>query len=180
MIFSKKQIGVLLLISLFGIPVIFTGYFYIAQMLIEHSMEEAMETENLQTISLPTEEIVWIKKEKEVLIKNQLFDVKSYNRQGSITILKGLFDIKEKELKNKLLAFNLKKESKEIKQVHVLQIIFLCLYSPLTNRFSDDPLFQKQLPYRAYKNGFIPGNFVSIPSPPPQLCWSLLLTPNLI
>ena len=102
------------MISLFGIPVIFTGYFYIAQMLIEQSMEEAMETENLQTISLPTEEIVWLKKGKEVLIKNQLFDVKSYKKQGSITIIKGLFDIKENELKNKLLAFNLKKERRSV------------------------------------------------------------------
>lgn len=177
MIFSKKQIGILLLISLFGIPVIFTCYFYIEQTLIEHSMEEAMETENLETISVPNDEIVWLKKGKEVLIKNELFDVKSYKRQGPITILKGLYDIKENELKNKLLAFHLKKESR---QLQVLQIIFLCLYPPLKHSFSDYAPFVKQHPYGLYKNDFITGNFVSIPSPPPQPRRPLLLTTNLI
>jgi hypothetical protein len=180
MIFSKKQIGVLLLISLLSMPLIFRGYFYFAQIWIEHSMEEAMETKNLQTISIPTEEIVWVKKGKEMLIKNQLFDVKSYKKQGTLTIIKGLYDLKENELKNKLLAFNLKKESKERKQVHVLQIIFLCLYPPLKSSFSDYPLFVKQHPYRAYKNDFIHGNFVSIPVPPPQPANSYLLTSTVI
>ena len=155
------------MIGLTGIPVFFSIYFYFAQISIEQEMEQALLFEPLQEVMIPTHEIVWLKNGKEILVKNQPFDVKSFKQHGNVTIFKGLCDKNEKELKIKLLAGNREKENNGRKQEQLLRIIFMSLYpqylKPDINYFASDTRI-----YGAHHSIFIQDKFVAIITPPPR------------
>ena len=62
------------------------------------AMEEKLEQSSLQTIIVSTNELVWLEKDREVLINGKLFDVKSTSIINDSTRLTGLFDIEENEI----------------------------------------------------------------------------------
>ena len=62
-------------------PVFYSAYYYIAKMYIEFSMEEAMEHEQLEELTLVTKDIIWLKKNKEILVGKEMFDIKSLRKR---------------------------------------------------------------------------------------------------
>jgi hypothetical protein len=156
------------MLGLTSMPVFISAYFYIAQMQIEDQMEQALESENLQEISIPTNEIIWLKKDKEILVGNQLFDVKNYQQQGSFTLFKGLIDSKEKELKSKLLACTTDKESTGKKQKQLFRMIFSTLFFLNKTSFNHWRFSQKQHQYAVFNDMNIADKYASLISPPPR------------
>ena len=65
------------MLALSIMPLLFSFYFIIHQKVIHHRMEEKLERSFLQTIKLKKEDLVWVKKGKEILVGNHLFDIKS-------------------------------------------------------------------------------------------------------
>jgi hypothetical protein len=63
-------------------------------------MIEKLETSNLQKISIPRNSVTWFKKNKEIVLGNRLFDVKSSEVNRDSIIFTGLFDDQETRIKN--------------------------------------------------------------------------------
>ena len=76
-------------------PLLFSVYTIIEKKMIEHRMEE-----KLQTITLDASAVIWLKKNKELLINGKPFDVKSISRNGDHIIVTWLYDLEEKSLKS--------------------------------------------------------------------------------
>ena len=67
---------------------------------LQHQALERLEKASLQTISIPLSKLVWEKKNREVNIDGELFDVKNFSVNGSEVVLTGLYDKKETAIKN--------------------------------------------------------------------------------
>lgn len=61
-------------------------------------MQEKIESESLQNITVHNGEFVWIKMHKEVLINGKMFDIKTYQTKADETVFIGLFDNDEKKI----------------------------------------------------------------------------------
>ena len=65
-------------------------------------MEEKLEKSFVQTIRLKKEDLVWVKKGKEIRIGNHLFDIKSIEENNGVCEIKGLYDEDEDLLHEQL------------------------------------------------------------------------------
>jgi hypothetical protein len=91
------------------------------QLHIQHEMIEKLEKESLLTIRVKTASIQWVKPKKECALNGEMFDIKWMQVIGDETILTGLYDEKEKELK-RMLRRQTDQESKQAQ--HMLQLFF--------------------------------------------------------
>jgi len=81
-------------------------YFFIQaaeQKAARKRMEERMEKEIFQTISVRTGDINWAEEGKEAWIGGRMFDIKSFRREADRYILTGLFDEEETALVKDLI-----------------------------------------------------------------------------
>ena len=76
-------------------PVLFTAFFVLKQRQIRHRMKEQMEIQQLHTILLASDEVVWVKAGKEILLDGKLFDIKLTEQKNGIITFQGLFDEEE-------------------------------------------------------------------------------------
>lgn len=78
-------------------------YYQARQAYVRFEMEEKLEKEKLQKIRIPAHKVVWYKKNKELIVEGNLFDVKEERlmRDGSIEFT-GLFDFEETEIAKRL------------------------------------------------------------------------------
>jgi len=60
----------------------------------------------LVTLRLPAASVQWHEEGKECIVGDRLFDVKEMEQEGSILILRGLYDEKEKALLSRLYALS--------------------------------------------------------------------------
>lgn len=129
-------------------------------------MKEKLETELLHTIILPEKEIVWVKKNKEIRIGKELFDVKSMLKENNKIIITGVFDHEETEIEQKLghLSGNPNNPNP----------MLIKLFTLLQNIFSGTGSFEKQYDFSCpieYTFYITPG-LTELPqqvvTPPPQ------------
>jgi hypothetical protein len=115
------------MLTLIAAPFLFFVCFLAQQKLQQHRMLENLENASLQTITINKIDVIWVKKNKEVLIEGELFDVKSYSTTDDKIILTGLFDKVEdaltKNYANKIHSS--KNESTPINEL-VLKCMFAC------------------------------------------------------
>ena len=130
-------------------------------------MEEKMKQEKLQTITLLASSVTWLKKNKEILVNGEPFDIKHYSLQGKYIIVSGLYDEQEKALKKKIQS-GIEHSGRHCQ---VLKICFLAFY------FQPTDATEILLP----ENKIVfPETTVSNPSelplpvtvPPPRYTWS--------
>lgn len=96
------------------LPMLIAIVFLLHQQHIKKNMEEQMEHQYLQTITIPLQNLHWIEKGKEIKIDDELFDVKEYFIQNNVAVLTGLFDKKEKSLHKELeKMINNQKQNRE-------------------------------------------------------------------
>lgn len=98
MFLNLKKILTAALLLIVAVPLFFSAGFLIKQKLIQHQMKERLEKVSLQTVTLPLSDIRWIKKNKEISIDGNLFDVKSITVSGNNAIITGLYDFDENKL----------------------------------------------------------------------------------
>lgn len=96
--FLKTKILTAFLLLLSALPVICTIVYLVKLEINAFAMEEKLEQASLQTVTVSCNQLVWVKKNKEVLINGKLFDVKStFIGNGNIR-LTGLFDADEEKI----------------------------------------------------------------------------------
>lgn len=111
-------------------PLFFSSLLLIKQQYARHKIKEKLETGLLHTIILPENGIVWVKKNKEIRIDNELFDVKSILKENNKIIITGVFDHEETEIEQKLgnLSCNANNPNPILtKLFSFLQNIFSCM-----------------------------------------------------
>jgi hypothetical protein len=108
---SFKKIISFSLLTIVTMPIVLCSYFLWQQHGIKEEMEEQLEAKNLTTIKVHKNSIQWIEDDKEILVNNQMFDVKSIEQNNDTLIITGLFDYAEKEIKQKLSSLLNKKNT---------------------------------------------------------------------
>lgn len=130
-------------------------------------MKEELEQSLLQELVIPTGELQWFKPGKEIVVDNQLFDIKSirYSEDGNAYIT-GLFDKEET-----ILVYQMKKDGDEQNRNssrQVIQLFKMIQSLPATGNLN------AELPPIALISRIIPGapllpnGFNTISTPPPQ------------
>jgi hypothetical protein len=94
----QKKIVAFMFLLIMAIPVFISAKFILEESLILLGVDEKMETETLQSIAIAKTDIVWLKTGKEVLVGDQLFDVKHAESRNDSLFLTGYFDAEETEL----------------------------------------------------------------------------------
>lgn len=94
----KKQTTALGLLLLVALPLLLSVFIFLKQNILQNQRKQRFETEQLQTITVSSENINWEKPGKEVLINGKLFDVKSFKTSGTNIVLTGFYDHKEDNL----------------------------------------------------------------------------------
>jgi hypothetical protein len=105
----KKIITAFILLLILAIPLLFSVSALVKQQIAQYQRNEKFSKEILQTITVSSSEIYWVKPEKEILFKGKLFDVKSYTKYGSSISLTGFFDRKEDKLVQQIVKLALQK-----------------------------------------------------------------------
>ena len=83
-------------------PLLLSSLFLFRQQATRHKIKEQLETGILHSLSLPEKDIIWVRKNKEIRIGNDLFDVKSIIKHNDSVLVTGLFDHEETELEQML------------------------------------------------------------------------------
>lgn len=83
---------------LMALPLMFISGILLKQGIIRYQREQRMEKELLQTVTVATEKIHWIKKGKEILLEGRMFDIKNFRQQKDRFVLTGFFDDEEDAL----------------------------------------------------------------------------------
>jgi hypothetical protein len=103
----KNIITAFLLLLILATPLFFSVSILIKQQIVQSQRNEKFNKEILQTITVSSSEIYWVKPEKEILFNGKLFDVKSYTNNGNNILLTGFFDHKEDKLVQQIVKLAL-------------------------------------------------------------------------
>ncbi len=139
----------------------------IRESIVRWEMKEALEKEELITIFADPKEVIWEEEGKECRINRSLFDVKDVEKINGRYKLKGLYDVREKEIEEQLANMN-GKENKQ--QSSTISKIFNLRY--LNNEASNLPakIFTfVELNLLIDHNDNYHHPYLSITNPPPEL-----------
>ena len=103
---GTKKVTAWGLMLLMAFPLFLSIGMFIHQNIIQGQREQRLNSENLQTINISAEKLVWVKARKEVLINGRLFDVKSFKTSGVDILLSGFYDTKEDKLVGNIQNLN--------------------------------------------------------------------------
>jgi len=147
-------------------PLLFTLLFLYKQQLIRHEVKEKLEDKLLHTIIVPEAEVEWVRHNKEISIKDRLFDIKSFSIKNGQYVFTGLYDDEETTLIN---DFEKNTEQKNEGEHQVLSTLFQLLQSMYPG-YSDETLIFRSISkaYRPLILQNISSPFINILTPPPQ------------
>lgn len=161
-----KTILTVFLLAAFSIPLLSPVALQVKQLYVQWQMLEALEKQELVQVRIKTSDIEWIKDKKECWVNGEMFDVKQLKTLNDETLLTGLYDKKEKEIK-KLLEERTKDQQKSgkakqmAKRYSALKNIFYTTELPNPVCVSEKLLLTVTCPI--YKRPFI-----GITIPPPK------------
>lgn len=98
---SSTNIKATFLLLIVAIPLFLSIGFLLTQLTIQFQMEYELETAARQKFTLGTNQVHWIKKNKEILINGKFFDLKSFTVNKDSIIVEGIFDEEEDSLNEK-------------------------------------------------------------------------------
>jgi hypothetical protein len=162
----KKILAAAMLISL-AAPLFFLVAFFIKQQHIQHEMKERLEYASLQTITIKKAEFKWLKKNKEIIIDGQLFDVKSLIINNNEIIVTGLFDHDENKLE-KVFSSVMHQKKNETAPINklILKFILTPVFLKAQAAFVSCPLRKTTSLYGFYQEAMV-SQYYSIIVPPP-------------
>jgi len=165
---TKKNCSILFLLLLVCLPLLFSLYSVVGKIVIELEMEERMEKENLQEINLGEGSVIWLKKDKEILINGEPFDIKRIKRHADKITVWGLYDLKEKALKKHIRDYLDKKETSSKASSTILLFLFAsCKYSEDTIDCSNLFVFNTVYTWCSYQDKGCT-QYRDIVKPPPR------------
>jgi hypothetical protein len=163
----NQKITAFLLLVLILAPLSYMFILQSRQQRIRQRMKYQLEQSLLQDIVMPAAELQWFKPGKEIVIDNQLFDIKCirYGEDGNAYI-SGLFDKEET-----ILVYAMKKDWNEQNRNssrQVIQLFKMIQSIPEPDQLLLAPLTNTESPKTMTGNPFLPAGFTSISTPPPQ------------
>lgn len=91
-----KLISTILLLVLVLEPVISPFVLQLHQLSVQHKMKERLEEEMLHTIIIAKTDLRWVKPGKEIVLGENMFDIKTMTDRGNGTLLiTGIYDFEE-------------------------------------------------------------------------------------
>ena len=168
----RKTISIFALCLATLLPMCLSGLYIAGRILIRITMMEKMEKDELQTISIPTDQIRWFKKNHELMIDGKMFDVKSISLQGDISMITGLFDDDDTELHEALAGMH---EQKNKGQNNALLLYKVCLgiiavHNALINQPASVNTIELKLSFAQYEDNILQ-SYLPVFSPPPESVW---------
>ncbi len=150
-------------------PILFLIAFFIKQQHIQHEMKEKLEYASLQTITIKKSEFKWVKKNKEIIIDGQLFDVKSIVIYKDEIVVKGLFDDDENELE-KVFSSVMHQKKNEPSPISKLILKFILTPVFIKNHVAYSPwLAPNVLTFFGYYDEDLTSQHFAIKTPPPVI-----------
>ena len=158
-----KKLTAFFLLLVGAMPFLFTLFFLCKQQIIRHEMKEKLEEELLHTISLPKDEVVWVKYDQEIIVGDKMFDIKSFSEKNGVYFFIGLFDAEETALNDFL-----EKETDD-KNENALSQLFQWLQAPCTSLAFDPCVIIDHTKISCFPIlQHISSPFINILTPPPQ------------
>ena len=129
-------------------------------------MEEKLEKSFLQTIRLKKEDLVWVKKGKEISIGGHFFDVKSIKENNGVYEIQGLYDEDEDFLHKHL---NESQSNTDQQSQKTLLHFFLQLYTVSENISSEQLNITIRPEHSDYFSFHLPSPSSELLTPPPNV-----------
>lgn len=167
---SKKILsGTLLLAG--SLPVLFALFFLVKQQMIRHKMLEELEHRHLQTITLPAEDVHWVKKGIEIWVQGKMFDIKYFSEKNGQFTCTGLFDEEETALNKQVEKdFNQKNESGNRMLTQLFQWLQAVYPGAEYNDLFALIIERRETSFYSLK---IPSVYTKILTPPPRSVYSI-------
>lgn len=162
-----KHIAIVFLLAAFAMPLLIPAVWQLKQAHVQWEMHEALEKQELTHIKIKTSDIKWIKIKKECVINGEMFDVKKLEIVNDETILTGLYDKKEKQIKINLEDYA--KNQQQSNKLHHLVKLFTVLFSNTDTVKTPAPLYAEvNLRYTFIHSIYSPP-FLCYITPPPKI-----------
>jgi hypothetical protein len=162
-----KNIFTSLLIATLLLPLIAPTVLQLQQRYVQWEMMEALEKKQLITITVGAAAVHWVKKGKECVVNNQLFDVKNIQKQNGKLLLTGLFDKKEQQIKEQLEAHT---NDQQKQQQHTKFIKLILQLAALSSREISVYKIEKLTSFHnpLFKNSRYQSLYCQTTTPPPK------------
>lgn len=157
-----KTFSSLFLLLLVALPLVYVTNLQVSEIINRHQMMERLEEDALQTISIPMQELIWVKKGKEILVNNKRYDVKKIVFKNNMAFVTGLFDEEEDAI--------LKKMNKQhsSQQTALLKIWFPVFKILLKEPIAVTPINWLKNEYQIYCSLKLPTTLLQVITPPPK------------
>lgn len=163
----KKSFTALGFLLITAAPLFFSISVLVRQQIVQYQREERLEKEKLQTITLSSEAVIWVKAGKEILYNGRLFDVKSYEKKGADIRFTGFFDCKEYKLVQQIEKLALQKnQSGSPFNEQAIKFIFFPAFTVQHETSCCIKWQYLSLHYHEYDE-MIPPYYYSVPEHPP-------------
>lgn len=161
-----KTILTVFLLAAFSIPLLSPVALQVKQLYVQWQMLEALEKQELIHVRIKTADIEWIKDKKECWINGEMFDVKEMQVINDETLLTGLYDKKEKEIKRSLK--DMAKNQQQSGKLQQLVKLFSVMAANAEN-LNLPPLDCIDINNRnQFRNSIYTNPFLGYTSPPPK------------
>ena len=149
-------------------PAFYSIHFYFNRMLHRMEMWEKAETKLLQTIELDSASIIWTKKNRELIVNNEYFDVVSISYHTGKALLKGIFDHEETKM-HEAFAQKQNRDTEPGNTPRKIADWLLMLWTFEDNPYSNDLIYPFAESYTLARFCFIINKGKQPPVPPPWL-----------
>lgn len=163
----NRHITAVFLLVIVLAPLSYHFIFQARQQQIRHHMKEELEHARLQELVLPTASLQWAKPGKEILIGQELFDVKSirYDQYGMAHI-RGLFDKAETALVKEIQKdFDQQNRNGSRQIIHLFKTIQSL---PESGQFVFRAPAPESIQMHVPQTGHLPHTYLHLLTPPPR------------
>jgi hypothetical protein len=170
MFMHKRKITALGFLLLMTLPLLFSAGILFKQKMMQLNRRARFEKESLEVIVLPSENIHWVKKGKEILVDGKLFDVKSFTSNNGKIAFTGFFDDEEEELIDRMNEIS---ENREKNNSSASRLFTKFFFSPV---YSESAPVSFLNPWHIIRKGFYPytevisSGYHPLDIPPPREC----------
>ncbi|MGB5006131.1 MAG: hypothetical protein WBO39_04290 [Ferruginibacter sp.] len=165
---NKKTPTAFLLLLLLAIPLFFSVTLLVKQQVMQYQRNERFNKEKLQTISVLSAKIFWVKPGKEILYDGKLFDVKTFKTEDNKITLTGFFDHKEDKLVQHIIKLAAKRNQSGSP---LSQTAITCIFFPVfasTAEITAADVYWKLIPKHYYiYDEMLPAAPADVPIHPP-------------
>ena len=166
----NKKLTALGFLLLIAFPLFLSVVVVVRQKIVQSQRRQRFNTEFIQTITIQSDKVYWVKPGKEILIAGRLFDVKSARISGDKHVLTGFYDHKEDSLvKHIRNIVHQRGNSRTSTNFLIIKFLFY-------PKYNEASVFSIESNWRSIVRDFpeytelLTGNPYPAPTPPPKHC----------